>query len=73
MGQSCQDDTRTELSRPGKPGLTTRTVEKNIQQHGCLEKVIDLGTKIINHSSLTMGTILTQRGVVPDAGILGFG
>ena len=35
MGQTRQDDTRTELSRPGEPGLTTRMVEKGIQQqHG---------------------------------------
>ena len=33
MGQTCQDDTRTELSRPGEHGLTTRIVEKGIQQH----------------------------------------
>ena len=32
MGQIRQDDTRTELSRPGEPGLTTRMVEKCIQQ-----------------------------------------
>ena len=32
MGQTRQDDTRTELSRPGEPGLTTRMVEKGIQQ-----------------------------------------
>ena len=32
MGQTRQDDTRTELSRPGEPGLTTRIVEKGIQQ-----------------------------------------
>ena len=32
MGQTCQDDTRTELSRPGEPGLMTRMVEKDIQQ-----------------------------------------
>ena len=32
MGQTCQDDTRTEPSRPGESGLTTRMVEKNIQQ-----------------------------------------
>ena len=32
MGQTYQDDTSTELSRPGKPGLTTRMVEKGIQQ-----------------------------------------
>ena len=38
MGQTCQDDT-TELSRPGEPGLTTRMVEKGIQQHG-LENVL---------------------------------
>ena len=31
MGQTCQDDTRTELSRPGEPGLT-RMVKKGIQQ-----------------------------------------
>ena len=37
MGQTRQDDTRTELSRPGEPGLTTRMVEKGIQQqqHVC--------------------------------------
>ena len=23
MGQTCQDDTRTELSRPGEPGMPT--------------------------------------------------
>ena len=33
MGQTRQDDTRTELSRPREPGLTTRMVEKSIQQH----------------------------------------
>ena len=32
MGQIRQDDTRTELSRPGEPGLTTRMVEKGIHQ-----------------------------------------
>ena len=32
MGQTRQYDTRTELSRPGEPGLTTRMVEKGIQQ-----------------------------------------
>ena len=32
MGQTCQDDTKTVLSRPGEPGLTTRMVEKGIQQ-----------------------------------------
>ena len=32
MGQTRQDDTRTELSRPREPGLTTRMVEKGIQQ-----------------------------------------
>ena len=32
MGQTRQDDTRTELSRPGEPGLTTRMAEKGIQQ-----------------------------------------
>ena len=32
MGQTRQDDTRTELSRPGEPGVTTRMVEKDIQQ-----------------------------------------
>ena len=32
MGQSRQDATRTELSRPEEPGLTTRMVEKGIQQ-----------------------------------------
>ena len=32
MGQTCQDDTRTELSRPGEPALTTRMVEKGIEQ-----------------------------------------
>ena len=32
MGQTRKDDTRTELSRPGEPGLTTRMVEKGIQQ-----------------------------------------
>ena len=26
-----------------------------------------------DEQSLTIGTILTHRGVVPDAGILGFG
>ena len=31
MGQTRHDDTRTELSRPGEPGLTTRMVEKGIQ------------------------------------------
>ena len=38
MGQTRQDDTRTELSRPGEPGLTTRMVEKGIQQqqHGLI-------------------------------------
>ena len=35
MGQTRQNDMRTELSRPGEPGLTTRMVEKGIQQqHG---------------------------------------
>ena len=29
MGQTCQDDTRT---RPREPGLTTRMVERGIQQ-----------------------------------------
>ena len=33
MGQTRQEDTRTELSRPGEPGLTTRIVEKGIQHH----------------------------------------
>ena len=32
MGQTCQDDTRTEISRPGKPGLTRKMVEKGIQE-----------------------------------------
>ena len=32
MGQTRQDDTRIELYRPGQPGLTTRIVEKVIQQ-----------------------------------------
>ena len=32
MGQTRQDNTRTELSRPGEPGLTMRMVEKGIQQ-----------------------------------------
>ena len=35
MGETRQDDTRTELSRPGEPGLTTRMVEKGIQQQQC--------------------------------------
>ena len=30
--QPLHNDTRTELSRPGEPGLTTRMVEKGIQQ-----------------------------------------
>ena len=32
MGQTHQDDTRTELSKLGEPGLTTRLVEEGIQQ-----------------------------------------
>ena len=32
MGQTRQDDTKTELSRPGEPGLTAKMVEKSIQQ-----------------------------------------
>ena len=32
MGQTRQDDMRTELSSPGEPGLTTRMVEKGKQQ-----------------------------------------
>ena len=28
MVQTCQDDTSTELSGPGEPGLTMRMVEK---------------------------------------------
>ena len=38
MGQTGQDDTRTELSRPGEPGLTTRMVEKGIQQQRPLQQ-----------------------------------
>ena len=34
MGQTRQDDRRTELSRPKEAGLTTRKVEKGIQQQG---------------------------------------
>ena len=36
MVQTCQDDTSTELSGPGEPGLTMRMVEKGIQQHKIL-------------------------------------
>ena len=32
MEQTCQDDTRTELSRPGEAGITTRMGENAIQQ-----------------------------------------
>ena len=32
MGQTCQDDTITELSRPIEPEIMTRMVEKGIQQ-----------------------------------------
>ena len=32
MEQTCQDDTRTELSRPGEHELTMRMVEKGKQQ-----------------------------------------
>ena len=35
MGQTRQNDTRTELSRPGERGLTTRMGERGIQQHLC--------------------------------------
>ena len=38
MGQTRQDDTRIELSRPGEPGLTTRMVEKGIQQQPTTSK-----------------------------------
>ena len=39
MGQTRQDDTRTELSRPGEPGLTTRIVEKGIQKQHVAERI----------------------------------
>ena len=32
MGQTWQDDARSQLSRPGEPGLTTTMVEKGMQQ-----------------------------------------
>ena len=35
MGQTCQDDTRTEISRPGKPGLTTRMVANTLSGTHC--------------------------------------
>ena len=49
MGQTCQDDTRTELSRPGEPGLTTRMVEKGIQQQQqeTVENIINLFFPVI--------------------------
>ena len=36
MEQTCQGDTRTELSKPGEPGITMSMVEKGIQQHSSL-------------------------------------
>ena len=32
MEQTCQGDTRTQLCRPGEPAITTKMVEKVIQQ-----------------------------------------
>ena len=32
MEQTCEDGTRIELSRPGERVITTRMVEKGIQQ-----------------------------------------
>ena len=43
MGQTRQDDMRTELSRPGEPGLTTRMVEKGIQQQQQCMRGLGLG------------------------------
>ena len=52
MGQTCQDDTRTELSRPGEPDLTTRMVEKDIQQQHARKKDYDMR---MGHSEYSVG------------------
>ena len=56
MGQTCQDDTRTELSKPGEPGLTTMMVEKGIQIASIAQLVSTLD---FNFERAVEGSILT--------------
>ena len=66
MGQTCQDDTRTELSRPGEPGLTTRIVEKGIQQQ-LPPTAVPLTERVSDDSTFNangIGNKLRELGVV---------